>query len=133
MLLRMDRQDGHIQQTNEILRTVVDVQGRMLHQMELIYTDQQQFNSKQLQFNERQMQFNERQETFNERQIQFNERQETFTERQMQFNERQEEVNLGLLHELRAIRADVREVKELVLNNHEERLRRLEEFMRRAS
>ena len=112
MLLRMDRQDGHIQQTNEILRTVVDVQNRMLNQMELMYTGQQDFNTRQLQFNERQEQFNTRQE---------------------QFNGRQEEVNLGLLHELRTIRADVREVKDLVLNNHEERLRRLEEFMRRAS
>ena len=98
MLLRMDRQDGHIQQTNAILRTVVDVQNRMLSQMELMYTDQQRFNA-----------------------------------RQEQFMTRQEDVNLGLLHELRTIRTDVQELKDVVINNHEERLRRLEEFMRRAN
>ena len=119
MLLRMDRQDGHIQQTNEILRTVVDVQGRMLQQMELMSTRQEQFMTRQLAFNDRQ-------EEFNTRQLAFNDRQE-------QFMTRQEEVNLGLLQELRAIRTDVRELKEVGLNNHEERLRRLEEFMRRAS
>ena len=98
MLLRMDRQDGHIQQTNEILRTVVDVQNRMLQQMELTYTDQQQFNKQQ-----------------------------------REFNTRQEEVNSGLLYELRMIKTDMRELKGIVANDHEERLRRPEEFMRRAS
>ncbi len=91
MLLRMDRQDGHIQQTNEILRTVVDVQNRMLQQMELMYTSQQEFNA------------------------------------------RQTEVNSALLHEVRTIKTDMRELKGIVSNDHEERLRRLEEFMRRAS
>lgn len=105
MLPRMDRQNGHIQQTNEILRTVVDVQNRTLNQIELMNT----------------------------RHLEFAKRQEQFMERQELFNTRQEDVNLGLLHELRAIRTDVREVKDVVINDHEERLRRLEEFMRRAS
>ncbi|MBO0359683.1 hypothetical protein J0X19_17110 [Hymenobacter sp. BT186] len=58
MLIRMDRQQEEIHQTNTILRTVADVQTRMLTQMELIYTNQQQSNDRQEQFNERQEKLN---------------------------------------------------------------------------
>ena len=52
---------------------------------------------------------------------------------QRAFNTRQEETDAILLSELREIKSDLRELKSVVLTDHEERLRRLEEFMRRAS
>ena len=149
MLIRMDQQQGEIKQTNEILRTVADVQTRMLTQMELIYTNQQHFNERQLgfndrqigfnerqeQFNERQEQFNERQLSFNDRQEQFNERQLSFNERQEQFNERQEKINTEVLSELREIKTAQQELTAAFARfaDYEQRLTRLEEFMRRAS
>ena len=94
------------------LETVVTVQYKMPDQMQLTHKEQQQVNRDQRTFNERQEQFNARQE---------------------RFNERQEETDAILLSELREIKADLRELKNVVLTDHEERLRRLEEFMRRAS
>ncbi|MDF7812477.1 hypothetical protein [Hymenobacter sp. YC55] len=94
-----------LQRNTSVLETVVSVQNQMLDQMQLIYEEQQQFNRNQLAFNSR----------------------------QEQFNSRQEETDAILLSELREIKTDSRELKNVVLNDHEERLRRLEEFMRRAS
>ena len=140
MLIRMDRQQAQLDKTNEILNTVVKVQERMLTQMELIYEEQQRFNRRIDKFVERQEEHNRRMDGFLEQQQQLNARQEERSqrldesaERQQQFNARQEEVNLAILQELRLIKTDVRELKEVVLNNHEDRLRRLEDFMRRAS
>lgn len=115
-----------LRRTNSILETVVAVENKMLDQMQLIYDEQQQFNRNQLGFNTRQEAFNARQEAFNAAQLDFN-------ERQMRFNSRQEETDAILLSELREIRSDLRELKTVVLTDHEERLRRLEDFMRRAS
>lgn len=123
---QIDMLSTALQRNTSVLETVVTVQNQMLNQMQLIYEEQQQVNRAQQGFNKRQEQFNERQEQFNERQEQFN-------ERQLAFNERQEETDAILLSELREIKTDLRELKAVVLTDHEERLRRLEEFMRRAS
>jgi len=100
MLIRMDRQQEEIHQTNTILRTVADVQTRMLTQMELIYTNQQHFN-----------------------------------ERQLAFNDRQEKINTEVLTELREIKTAQQQLTGAFTRfaDYEERLNRLEEFMRRAS
>ncbi|WP_375436730.1 hypothetical protein [uncultured Hymenobacter sp.] len=94
-----------LERNTSVLETVVTVQNQMLNQVQLIYEEQQQVNKQQQGFNER----------------------------QEQFNERQEETDAILLSELREIKTDLRELKNVVLTDHEERLRRLEEFMRRAS
>lgn len=108
-----------LERNSSVLETVVTVQSKLLDQVALIYDEQQQFNRKQLAFNTEQLKFNAAQTEFNER--------------QMRFNSRQEETDAILLSELREIRTDLRELKTVVLTDHEERLRRLEEFMRRAS
>lgn len=94
-----------LERNTSVLETVVTVQNRMLDQLQLIYEEQRKVNSAQQDFNER----------------------------QMRFNSRQEETDAILLSELREIRTDLRELKTVVLTDHEERLRRLEDFMRRAS
>lgn len=108
-----------LERNTSVLETVVTVQNQMLDQVALIYDEQQQFNRKQLAFNAKQEESNAKQQDFNER--------------QMRFNSRQEETDAILLSELREIRTDLRELKTVVLTDHEERLRRLEDFMRRAS
>ncbi|WBA41119.1 hypothetical protein [Hymenobacter canadensis] len=94
-----------LERNTSVLETVATVQNQMLDQLQLIYEEQRKVNSAQQDFNER----------------------------QMRFNSRQEETDAILLSELREIRTDLRELKTVVLTDHEERLRRLEEFMRRAS
>lgn len=94
-----------LERNTSVLETVVTVQNQMLDQLQLIYEEQRKVNSAQQDFNER----------------------------QMRFNSRQEETDAILLSELREIRTDLRELKTVVLTDHEERLRRLEDFMRRAS
>jgi hypothetical protein len=94
-----------LERNTSVLETVATVQNQMLDQLQLIYEEQRKVNSAQQDFNER----------------------------QMRFNSRQEETDAILLSELREIRTDLRELKTVVLTDHEERLRRLEDFMRRAS
>ncbi|MFD1467461.1 hypothetical protein ACFQ48_04425 [Hymenobacter caeli] len=119
---RMDRQEKQQEVTNDLL-------SRMLTQQESMFALQQNFQRKQEGFNERQEKFNERQEKFNERQEKFNERQE-------KFNERQDQFNIIFLDEIRDIKADVRGLKQEVrtlldvtIKQHDERLKRLEDFM----
>lgn len=105
---RMDRQEKQQEVTNDLLL-------RMLTQQESMFALQQNFQRKQEGFNERQEGFNERQEKFNERQDQF---------------------NIIFLDEIRDIKADVRGLKQEVrtlldvtIKQHDERLKRLEDFM----
>lgn len=105
---RMDRQEKQQEVTNDLLL-------RMLTQQESMFALQQNFQRKQEGFNERQEGFNERQEKFNERQDQF---------------------NIIFLDEIRDIKADVRGLKQEVrtlldvtIKQHDERLKRLENFM----
>jgi|GEM_PF-4287580 len=101
-----------LQRNSVVLKTVVTGQNQMLNQLQLIYEEQQRFNHNQLAFNAEQIAFNER---------------------QLRFNSRQEETDAILLSELREIRTDLRELKTVVLTDHEDRSRRPEDFMRRAS
>ncbi|UYZ62287.1 hypothetical protein [Hymenobacter weizhouensis] len=98
MLLRMDRQQEQLNQTNSILRTVVQIQEKML-------STQEHMQQTQVQILDR-----------------------------LDRNEAGFNAFAGaVLDHLGGIRADLREIRITVYQDHEERLRRLEDFMRRAS
>ena len=105
ILGRVEKLEEQGDRMSRIQETLINVQNKMLTQLEVIYTEQQRINTAQQKFNEQ----------------------------QIRFNNRQEETDAILLSEIREIRTDLRELKKVVLTDHEERLRRLEEFMRRAS
>ncbi len=101
LTIRMDRQEKQQEVTNDLLL-------RMLTQQESMFALQQNFQRKQEGFNERQEKFNERQEKSNERQDQF---------------------NIIFLDEIRGMKKDIKELADVVLKQHETRLKRLEDFM----
>ncbi|WP_157887144.1 hypothetical protein [Hymenobacter sp. PAMC 26628] len=129
LLNRMEQQEARAATTNELLLQVVQEQRHARQ-------DNQKFQQQQSVFNQRLLEWTDRQEKFNERQEKFNERQEKFNERQEKFNERQDQFNIIFLDEIRDIKADVRGLKQEVrtlldvtIKQHDERLKRLEEFM----
>ncbi|MDO7875140.1 hypothetical protein Q5H93_10390 [Hymenobacter sp. ASUV-10] len=104
-----------IAQNERVIEVFGEVQQRIINQLELIYTEQQRFNRRQENFNQRQEEFNQRQEGFNQRQDDFN----------IIFLEELRE----LKGDVREIRRDIKDLRDVVLTQHEERLRRLEDFM----
>jgi hypothetical protein len=104
-----------IDKTDAAVDAFGQVQVKLINQLELIYDEQQRFNELQKKFNERQEKFNERQEKFNDRQEKANERQDQF--------------NIIFLDEIRGLKKDVKMLIEVVMQRHEERLKRLEDFM----
>ena len=83
--------------------------------------DGQKFQQQSL-FNQRLLDWTERQETSNDRQEKFNDRQE-------KFNDRQDQFNIIFLDEIRGMKKDIKELTEVVLKQHEGRLKRLKDFM----
>ncbi len=122
LLNRMEQQEAQAATTNEILLQVVQEQ-RSARQ------DNQKFQQQQSVFNQRLLEWTDRQEKFNERQEKFNERQEKFNERQEKSNERQDQFNIIFLDEIRGMKKDIKELADVVLKQHETRLKRLEDFM----
>ncbi len=122
LLNRMEQQEARAATTNELLLQVVQEQ-RSARQ------DNQKFQQQQSLFNQRLLDWTDRQEQFNERQEKFNERQEQFNERQEKFNERQDQFNIIFLDELRDMKKEIKTLADVVLKQHETRLKRLEDFM----
>jgi hypothetical protein len=73
--------------------------------------------------------FQQQQSLFNQRLLDWTDRQEKFNERQEKFSERQDQFNIIFLDEIRGIKKDVRDLADVVLKQHEGRLKRLEDFM----
>ena len=115
LLTRMERQEAQATVANQAL---LDLVGEVRH----LRQDGQQFQQQQSLFNQRLLDWTDRQEKFNERQEKFNERQE-------KFNERQDQFNIIFLDEIRGMKKDIRDLTEVVLKQHEGRLKRLEDFM----
>ncbi|AWM33907.1 hypothetical protein [Hymenobacter nivis] len=115
LLNRMEQQEAQAATTNEILLQVVQEQRNARQ-------DNQKFQQQQSVFNQRLLEWTDRQEKFNERQEKFNERQE-------KFNERQDQFNIIFLDEIRGMKRDIKELTDIVLKQHETRLKRLEDFM----
>ncbi len=90
-----------IDKADAIAETFGQVQSQLIDQLELIYNEQQRFNQ----------------------------RQESFNDRQEKFNERQDQFNIIFLDEIRGLKKDVKMLIEVVMQRHEERLKRLEDFM----
>lgn len=108
-----------LQRQSSVLRTVVDVQERMVTVQEQMYGNQQQMQGtiQQMQGTMQQMQGT----------------QERILDR-LDRNEAGFNAFAGaVLDHLGDIRADLRGIRTTVYQDHEERLRRLEDFMRRAS
>ena len=105
---RMDRQDTRLDRQEAQQQTTNDLLLRLLQQQEAMFGLHQNFQRHQEGFNERQEKFNERQEKFNERQDQF---------------------NIIFLDEIRGMKKDIKELTEVVLKQHEARLKRPEDFM----
>ncbi len=115
LLSRMEQQETQAATTNTLLLELVgEVRGTR--------QDSQRFQQQQSLFNQRLLEWAERQEKFNERQEKFNERQE-------KFNERQDQFNIIFLDEIRGMKKDIRDLSEVVLKQHEGRLKRLEDLM----
>ena len=74
-------------------------------------------------------QFQQQQGLFNQRLLDWTDRQEKFNDRQEKFNERQDQFNIIFLDEIRGMKKDIKELTEVVLKQHEARLKRLEDFM----
>ena len=108
LLHRMEQQDAQAATTNNLLVQLVD-EVRNTRQ------DSQRFQQQQSLFNQRLLEWTDRQEKFNERQEKFNERQDQF--------------NIIFLDEIREMKKDIKELTEVVLKQHEGRLKRLEDFM----
>ena len=105
---RMDRQDSRLDRHEAQQQTTNDLLLRLLQQQEAMFSLHQNFQKNQ----------------------------EGFNGRQEKFNERQDQFNIIFLDEVRDIKLDVRElrkevvaVKDVVLKQHEGRLKRLEDFM----
>ena len=105
---RMDRQEQQQDTTNDLLL-------RMLQQQEAMFQLQQSFQRSQEGFNERQEKFNERQEKFNERQDQYN----------IMFLDEAHDIK----RDVRGLRKDFEILKDVTIKQHDERLKRLEDFM----
>ncbi|WP_310398006.1 hypothetical protein [Hymenobacter sp.] len=112
---RLDRQEKQQEVTNDLLL-------RMLTQQEAMFQLQQNFQRSQQGFNERQEQFNERQEKFNERQEKFNERQDQYS---IIFLDEIHDIK----HDVRELKKDIGILKDVTLKQHDERLKKLEDFM----
>ena len=108
LLNRMEQQEQRAATTNELLLQLVD---------EVRHTrrDSQQFQQQQSLFNQRLLDWTDRQEAFNGRQEKSNERQDQF--------------NIIFLDEIRGMKKDIKDLAEVVLKQHEARLKRLEDFM----
>lgn len=74
-------------------------------------------------------QFQQQQGLFNQRLLDWTDRQEKFDDRQEKFNDRQDQFNIIFLDEIRGMKKDIKELTEVVLKQHEARLKRLEDFM----
>jgi|GEM_PF-5546388 len=74
-------------------------------------------------------QFQQQQSLFNQRVLEWTDRQEKFNDRQEKFNEHQDQFNIICLDEIRGMKKDIKELTEVVLKQHEGRLKRLEDFM----
>ena len=74
-------------------------------------------------------QFQQQQGLFNQRLLDWTDRQEKFNDRQEKFNDRQDQFNIIFLDEIRGMKKDIKELTEVVLKQHEGRLKRLEDFM----
>lgn len=74
-------------------------------------------------------QFQQQQGLFNQRLLDWTDRQEKFNDRQEKFNDRQDQFNIIFLDEIRGMKKDIKELTEVVLKQHEARLKRLEDFM----
>ena len=74
-------------------------------------------------------QFQQQQGLFNQRLLAWTDRQEKFDDRQEKFNDRQDQFNIIFLDEIRGMKKDIKELTEVVLKQHEARLKRLEDFM----
>ena len=68
--------------------------------------------------------------------LEWTDRQEEFNKRQEQFNERQDQYNIIFLDEIRDIKHDVHDLRrdvttlmDVVMKQHDERLRKLDNFM----
>lgn len=108
LLNRMEQQEAQAATTNEILLQVV----------------QEQRNARQ-----DNQKFQQQQSVFNQRLLEWTDRQEKFNERQEKFNERQDQFNIIFLDEIRGMKKDIKELTDVVLKQHETRLKRLEDFM----
>ena len=122
LLNRMEQQEQRAATTNDLLLQLVD---------EVRHTrrDGQQFQQQQSLFNQRLLDWTDRQEKFNERQEKFNERQEKFNERQDQYNIIFLDEIREIKHDVRDLRKDISVLKDVTLKQHDERLKRLEDFM----
>ena len=112
---RMEQQELRAATTNDLLLQLVD-------EVRATRQDSQKFQQQQGQFNLRLLDWTDRQDEFNKR--------------QEQFNERQDQYNIIFLDEIRDIKHDVRDLRrdvttlmEVVMKQHDERLRKLENFM----
>ena len=119
---RMEQQELRAATTNDLLLQLVD-------EVRATRQDSQKFQQQQGQFNLRLLEWTDRQDEFNKRQEEFDKRQE-------QFNERQDQYNIIFLDEIRDIKHDVRDLRrdvttlmDVVMKQHDERLRKLENFM----
>ena len=115
LLSRMERQEAQAAVANQALLDLV-AEVRSLRR------DGQQFQQQQGLFNQRLLDWTDRQEAFNDRQEKFNDRQE-------KFNDRQDQFNIIFLDEIRGMKEDIKELTEVVLKQHEARLKRPEDFM----
>ena len=115
LLNRMEQQEIQAATTNNLLLQLVD---------EVRHTrrDSQQFQQQQSLFNQRLLDWTDRQEKFNERQEKFNERQD-------QFNIIFLEETRDMKSSIRLLQQDMRTLLEVTLKQHDERLKRLEDFM----
>ncbi|MBD2770280.1 hypothetical protein IC235_20530 [Hymenobacter sp. BT664] len=108
LLNHLERQDAQAVTTNDLLLQLVG-EVRSTRQ------DSQQFQ--------------QRQSLFNQRMLEWTDRQEKFNDRQEKFNERQDQFNIIFLDEIRGMKKDIKDLTEVVLKQHEGRLKRLEDFM----
>ena len=115
VLNRMEQQELRAATTNDLLLQLVD-------EVRATRQDSQKFQQQQGQFNLRLLEWTDRQEEFNKR--------------QEQFNERQDQYNIIFLDEIRDIKHDVRDLRrdvttlmDVVMKQHDERQRKLENFM----
>jgi len=113
-LARMEQQEAQATTTNDLLLQLVG-EVRATRQDSQKFQQQGQFNPRLLGWTDRQEEFNKRQE---------------------QFNERQDQYNIIFLDEIRSIKRDVRDLKkdfgvlkDVVLKQHDERPKKLEDFM----
>ena len=98
---RLDRQDTHLERQEAQQQTANNPLLRLPNQQEAMFSLHQNFQKNQ----------------------------EGFNVRQEKFNERQDQFNIIFLDEIRGMKKDIKELTEVVLKQHEGRLKRLEDFM----